>query len=176
MPFTIRSLFQQGNREGQATAGTTGFMEPAPTQGNGGLPVPMSSPFGMEVPPASPFSGSLFKTRDADNGVGVPVQMRSNEGSPFSPTGSGQVAGLTVADVLPQLPPELAKANSLPPDQSIPISPHLMEAALSNGRAAIPIFEIYRVCPAIFQMPVSPQDPRQVPLPAAKLPWKVPPS
>lgn len=129
----------------------------------------MSSPFGMEVPPASPFGGSLFQARDGEAAGGAPVHVRPAGGSPFTPGGGGQTC-LTVADVLPQLPPELARANSLPPDHQICLAPHLIEAALSNGHAAVPIFEIYRVCPAIFQTPVSPQDPRHVPLPAAKLP------
>lgn len=171
MAFTIRSLFQ-GNNENQP-AGGTAIMEPSaqpPPLSQGGMQMPMNSPFGMEVPPASPFGGSLFKTREPEPlNSGSPIAaMASAGGSPFSPMGAA--SGLTVADVLPQLPPELARANSLPPDQPITIAPHLIEAALSNGQAAIPIFEIYRVCPAIFQAPVSPQDPRQVPLPASKLP------
>ena len=120
MPFTIRSLFQQGTNEGQ-TAGATGLTESGPPQyppqSNAGLPVPMSSPFGMEVPPTSQFGGSLFKMREVETGGGAPVQMRPADGSPFSPAGGGQPAGLTVADVLLQLPPELARANSLPPDR-----------------------------------------------------------
>lgn len=136
-----------------------------------GSPFAMNSPFGMEVPPASPFGASLFKTRDGDPGTAAPVALRGmTGGSPFSPGIPAQAPGLTVADVLPKLPPELARMNSLPPEHQIQIAPHIIEAGLNNGQAAIPIFEVYRVCPAIFQTPVSPQDPRQVPLPAAKLP------
>ncbi len=172
MPFTIRSLFQPGTNEGES-AGAAGVLAKDLRHGgqqpSGVLPMPMSSPFGMEVPPASPFGGSLFKTREPEP-AGLPTQPTPSSGSPFTPSGIGQSMGLTVADVLPQLPPDLARANSLPPDHPIAIAPELIEAALSNGHAAIPIFEVYRVCPAIFQLPVSPQDPRLIPLPPGKLP------
>ena len=173
MPFTIRSLFQQSPTEGQ-TPGATALLEPAPptiqARPNAGLPIPVSSAFGMEVPPASPFGGSLFKAREGDGISAAPVQARPTNSSPFAPADAAQTACLTVGDVLPLLPTELARANSLPPEQPIAIAPQLIEAALNSGHAAIPIFEIYRVCPAIFMMPVSPQDSRQVPLPPAKLP------
>lgn len=95
-----------------------------------------------------------------------PVQQ-----SPFSVTSnSGTGSPLTVADVLPELPPDIARAGALPMDQPVAVSPQALEEALRGGQAALPIFEIYRVCPALFQTPVSPQDPRMIPLPASKLP------
>jgi hypothetical protein len=173
MPFTIRSLFQQSPTEGQP-AGATALLEPGPptiqARPNAGMPIPTAGSFGMEVPPPSPFGGSLFTAREGDGASALPVQARQTGSSPFSPMEAAQTASLTVGDVLPLLPTELARANSLPPEQPIAIAPQLIEAALNSGHAAIPIFEIYRVCPAIFMMPVSPQDSRQVPLPPAKLP------
>ena len=132
----------------------------------------MSSPFGMAVPPATPFAGSLFKSRDEGQFDGPPVQPQHG-GSPFASPGATPPPTLTVGDVLAQLPPDLVRANYLPADQPISIPQPLMDAALSNGQAAIPIFEIYRVCPALFQVPISPQDTRMVPLPAGKLPTMI---
>lgn len=117
---------------------------------------------GMGFSPATP----LFKPL-----AGESVQAAAVAASPFaaqSMTSTG--APLTVGDVLPQLPPELIRANALSPDQPVAVSPQVLDAALKSGQAALPIFEIFRVCPALFQVPVAPQDPRMVPLPAAKLP------
>ncbi|MCB1227662.1 MAG: hypothetical protein KDK99_17730, partial [Verrucomicrobiales bacterium] len=112
-----------------------------------------------------PF-GSLFRTLGDDDDSGQPVQPTS----PFGSSASAPLSPLTVGDVLPQLPPELAKASAIPPHQPVQISAQTLRQALSSGQPAIPIFEIYRVCPGIFQVPVSPEDSRMVPLPASKLP------
>jgi len=98
--------------------------------------------------------------------------MGAVQASPFAAAGaaSGTNAPLTVGDVLPQLPPEIARSGALPPDQPVAISAQVLDDALRSGQAAVPMFEIYRVCPALFQTPVSPQDPRMIPLPASKLP------
>lgn len=117
---------------------------------------------------ASPFAagGSLFKTVSGESMQAAPIQN-----SPFAAQGAPSTnSPLTVGDVLPQLPPELARANGLSMDQPVAVSAQVLDAALRSGQAALPIFEIYRVCPALFVQPVSPQDPRMVPLPASKLP------
>ncbi|HEY1083005.1 MAG TPA: hypothetical protein VGE29_12110, partial [Prosthecobacter sp.] len=118
---------------------------------------------------SSPFAaaGPLFKTVQGEAVQAAPI----SQSSPFAAQGAsaGNVP-LTVGDVLPQLPPELIRLNALPPEQPVAISVQVLDAALRSGQAALPIFEIYRVCPALFQSPVSPQDPRMVPLPASKLP------
>ena len=127
-----------------------------------------TSPFGFSQPSQQGFGGTLFKT--ADPGAETqPMQPPAGGfgGSPFAPNGGQTV--LTVGDVLPLLPPDLARPNSLPPGQPINLPPEMIEGALASGRAGIPVFEIYRVCPALFQGPVSPQDARTVPLPGAKL-------
>jgi hypothetical protein len=100
---------------------------------------------------------------------GAPLAPPSG-GSPFSPFGAASNAVITVGDILSQLPPEIARANGAMPDQPVTISPQALEAAISSGQLAVPMFEIYRVCPALFQAPVSPHDPRLVPLPRNKLP------
>jgi len=100
---------------------------------------------------------------------GAPLSPPSG-GSPFSPFGAASNAVITVGDILSQLPPEIARANGAMPDQPVTISPQALEAAISSGQLAVPMFEIYRVCPALFQAPVSPHDPRLVPLPRNKSP------
>ncbi|MES2593687.1 MAG: hypothetical protein V4662_00035 [Verrucomicrobiota bacterium] len=117
---------------------------------------------------ASPFGAPMFKVAAGENTMG----MGGFQASPFAAAGSasGTNAPLTVGDVLPQLPPEVARHGALPPDQPVAISNQILDEALRSGQAAVPMFEIYRVCPALFQTPVSPQDPRMIPLPASKLP------
>ncbi|MEN3940164.1 hypothetical protein WJU23_02640 [Prosthecobacter sp. SYSU 5D2] len=125
----------------------------------------------FQAPPlnaASPFgaAGPLFKTV-----AGESLQASAVQASPFAAQGAAPTsAPLTVGDVLPQLPPDMVRMNGLSPDQPVAISAQVLDAALRSGQAALPLFEIYRVCPALFQSPVSPQDPRMVPLPAARLP------
>lgn len=129
------------------------------------------SPFLSAEPGANGggFGGTLFRTLEPDASQGEPVAPRSG-GSPFSPFGSAESTMLTVGDLLPQLPPEVARANGAMPDQPISISPDALESAISSGQLAVPLFEVFRACPALFQGPVSPHDPRMVQLPRGKLP------
>lgn len=128
----------------------------------------------MQPPPgASPFqigSSPLFKTAGPEPIAAPPINSTSGM-SPFSIAGATPTnAPLTVGDVINQLPPEVVRAGALPLEQPLSLPPSLLENALRSGQAALPVFELYRVCPALFQVPISPQDPRLVPLPAAKLP------
>jgi hypothetical protein len=173
MSFSFRSLFQRGSStDGTDTAEASSLystvIEPAP-EVIAAMPSPHPNPFAPSAgsPQPMPFGGPLFKTVANESLNGAPVGAE-HQRSPFASAASGPV--LTVGDILPQLPPELAKASSLAPDHPISISPQVLNSVLSAGHAALPLFEIYRVCPAIFQMPVSPDDSRMVPLPAAKLP------
>lgn len=149
------------------------MFQPAPDAPNPGAPgqeVPASpaqpqppvNAAGMGFSPATP----LFKPLAGESVQPAAVSMSPFGAQSLASTG----APLTVGDVLPQLPPELVRANALSPDQPVAVSPQVLDAALKSGQAALPIFEIFRVCPALFQVPVAPQDPRMVPLPASKLP------
>ena len=123
--------------------------------------------------PASPFQfggAPLFKIAGSESVEAPPINAPTGL-SPFSQNGGPPTnQPLTVGDVMGQLPPDMVRAGALPPEQPITLPPLLLENALRSGQAAVPAFEIYRVCPALFQVPVSPQDPRTVSLPAAKLP------
>jgi len=128
-----------------------------------------------QQPPAgsSPFQlgGSpLFKTASQEPIAASPINSPQGM-SPFSVAGATPTnAPLTVGDVINQMPHEVVRAGALPAEQPLSLPPVLLENALRSGAAALPLFELYRVCPALFQVPISPQDPRFVPLPAAKLP------
>lgn len=160
MGFSFRSMFQSAtDPQGQPPEATS-----AQGLGLGGpqafspQPSTTASPFGSTNP--------LFKTVTGETMQAAPIQA-----SPFAAQGAAPGnALLTVGDVLPQLPPDLVRLNALSPDQPVAVSAQVLDTALRSGQAALPIFEIYRVCPALFQTPVSPQDPRLVPLPASKLP------
>lgn len=122
---------------------------------------------------ASPFQigGSpLFKTAGNEPTSAPPINSAAGM-SPFSVIGATPTnSPLTVGDVINQLPPEVVRMGALPMEQPLSLPPSLLENALRSGQAALPVFELYRVCPALFQVPISPQDPRLVVLPAAKLP------
>lgn len=170
MGFSFRSMFQpSADQNGQGEVGMSGSEYTSGTFENG-----MSSAQPMHNIQAPPLNGSspfgagspLFRTVSGESMQATPVQV-----SPFAAQNAAPThAPLTVGDVLPQLPPEMVRTNALSPDQPVAISGQILDAALRSGQAALPIFEIYRVCPALFQTPVSPQDPRMVPLPASKLP------
>lgn len=107
----------------------------------------------------------------AQEAVAAPPINSSQGMSPFNIAGTASTSTpLTVGDVISQLPPELVRAGALPHEQPLSLPPTLLENALRGGQPALPVFELYRVCPALFQTPVSPQDPRMVGLPASKLP------
>lgn len=128
----------------------------------------MASPFSSAPlnSVSSPFGAPMFKVAPGESAA-----PQSASSSPFAAGGAATTnQPLTVGDVLPQLPPDVARAAALPPDQPVAISSQVLDEALRSGQAAVPIFEIYRVCPALFQTPVSPQDPRLIPLPSSKLP------
>lgn len=178
MSFSFRSLFQQGAGSQEPVHDARQHMT-RPHSGVAGTMPPNQSP--MQASPASmqfpvgnsPFQAGgspLFKT--AGNEAVAAPPINSAEGmSPFSIAGATPTnAPLTVGDVIGQLPPEVARMGALPAEQPLALPPALLENALRSGQAALPIFELYRVCPALFQTPVSPQDPRMVALPAAKLP------
>lgn len=168
MGFSFRSIFQTGNDSKSQDSPTASTGIPPVTPGEATNPASAMQNFQPSSPQPSPFSTgiALFKTATGESLQASPVQP-----SPFSAAATTQSSTpLTVADVLPQLPPEIVRSNGLSPDQPVAISPQVLDAALRSGHAALPIFEIYRVCPALFQSPISPQDPRMVPLPASKLP------
>lgn len=144
----------------------TGAMNPS-------HPHMQASPTQQAPAGASPFQiggNPLFKTASKEPISAPPINSTSGM-SPFAIAGATPTnAPLTVGDVIDQLPPEVVRAGALPAEQPLSLPPALLENALRSGQAALPVFELYRVCPALFQVPISPQDPRLVPLPAAKLP------
>ncbi|MFC5455590.1 hypothetical protein [Prosthecobacter fluviatilis] len=80
--------------------------------------------------------------------------------SPFSVIGATPTnTPLTVGDVINQLPAEVVRMGALPAEQPLSLPPALLENALRSGQAALPVFELYRVCPALFQVPISPPGP-----------------
>jgi hypothetical protein len=89
--------------------------------------------------------------------------------SPFSASGGGMDSHITVADILPFLPSELVRPNTVSAEQPIILSQQVMDAIAASGVPAVPLFEVYRVCPVLFQMPISPHDPRTVVVPMNKL-------
>jgi hypothetical protein len=159
MPNPFTNLFaQRPSSAANPSAPLSGFRFQPLTQGN--------SPFGTVgmdfgagfTPP------TLFKSSSgAPDGGPVPVR------SPFSPVGRLDTTGLTVGDLLPSLPPDVVRMQGAAMDQPVAISPQLVEQALASGVPAVPLFEIYRVCPALFQVPVSPHDPRTVALPVQRI-------
>lgn len=157
MSFSLRSMFGKEGTTPPAAGSPTLSMETASAQvppgSFAGSPAPAGSP--------SPAGGPLFRTlfEETDSAFEVPPANAPAAGAP-----------LTVADLLPQLPPELARAGSVPPGEPVRIAPAILSQALSSGQLAVPIFEVFRVCPGIFQSAVAPDDPRLVGLPPAKLP------
>ena len=135
----------------------------------------------MNPPPMAFATQSPFQVAQAPLNAAPPLNQgaplfkavagESFQASPFSAAqGTPQMPALTVGDVLPQMPPEVARMTALPSEHPVALPPEVIENALRSGQPAVPLFEIWRVCPALFQAPVSPQDPRLIPLPAAKLP------
>ncbi|MFZ4766056.1 MAG: hypothetical protein ACOYMN_13985 [Roseimicrobium sp.] len=158
MAFSIRSFF---GKDKPSEASSPGAPPPLlPKTAANGVP---GNPF---QPAANPFSGEMiFKTTGGSDAPGQPV---ASPFSPFSPANAAPER-LTVGDILPLLPTDVAKNTQLAASQPLNIAEDILERALNSGRATLPLFEIYRVCPAMFQTPISPQDVRSVPLPAHKI-------
>ena len=169
MSFSLRSMFNKSKPPNVGALHAAPPLNAVPTHINSPQQPPTTmAPSGF--PPAPPpFGGPLFPTLVDDDSNSEPLAFDPGQ-SPFSsPSVSANVA-LTVADVFPQIPQEMPRATAIPQDQHVQISPQILSYALSSGQLAVPLFEVYRVCPGIFQTPVSPDDTRMVRLPAAKLP------
>ena len=180
MSFSFRTLFQNGSQSKAAPGqvmtrpfGSNGHQAGIGQPSANSLSTVMQATSAMSPPAQSPFQAAgspLFKTASHEAIEAPPINAPSGL-SPFSlPSATPTNMPLTVGDVIGQLPPELVRGGALANEQPITLPPSLIENALRSGQAAVPVFEIYRVCPALFQTPVSPQDPRLVQLPAAKLP------
>lgn len=178
MSFSFRSLFQRGAGSNEPEHGAQQYFAGAHPQGAAGTAIQSLS--SMQASPplqfpagASPFQmggNPLFKTAGNEPVAAPPINSSAGM-SPFSIAGATPTnAPLTVGDVIHQLPPEVVRMGALPAEQPLSLPPALLENALRSGQAALPVFELYRVCPALFQVPISPQDPRLVALPASKLP------
>lgn len=166
MSFSFRSMFLGASNASQKRDPASREAGSDASSENTASPYAESSVSAPPLNSISPMSTPLFKTVLGENHLAQPVRQ-----SPFSVTPSaGTGSPLTVGDVITQLPPEMARAGALPMDQPVAVSAQALDEALRGGQASLPIFEIYRVCPALFQTPVSPQDPRMIPLPASKLP------
>lgn len=169
MRFSFRALFQAHPDNAQdAELSMPGNLQPAhskPAQNPSTAMTACAPPLNS----VSPFRVPLFKFAQGEE-----VNTASLQPSPFAESRSASTsAPLTVADLLPLLPLEISRTGRLPMEQPVAISPQVLNEALRDGQAALPIFEIYRVCPALFQTPISPQDPRMIPLPASKLPYLI---
>ncbi len=164
MNFSLRSMFTKEGTQAPVSGGIA----------SGALPLnslPMMDPMtqnGASSGPA-PFGGALFRTLTNEPDTEEPHGFEAGH-SPFSAPAAAEAETLTVADLLPQLPPEVARAGAIPQDQPVQIAPQILSQALSSGQLAVPLFEVYRVCPGIFQRAVAPDDQRMVNLPPAKLP------
>ncbi len=157
MAFSIRSLFSKSDSDDDASGASTATLEASPENHEVYGKQPSST---MQH---NPFSGaSLFKTSNPAETLGQPIGAAFQ--SPFSPFGAPTAGGLTVGDILSQLPPDVAKAG-LHREMPLHMPEDVMEKAMRSPQPALPLFEVYRVCPALFQTPISPNDPRQVLLP-----------
>src|SRR5258708_2094218 len=115
MAFSIRSFF--GKEKSPDGTGPSGGAFSLPTP-QGPAPVHGLPP----GPGSSPFAGSpLFR---ATSGPAQPAGQGQPVASPFSPfsVAPGGGGGLTVEDILPLLPREVAKDPQLPPGQPLQIS------------------------------------------------------
>lgn len=158
MAFSFRSFFGK-DKPDDGSAGSSA-MTSAPQSHQGGYPFQKGNQTGT------------YSTKDVFLGASTPANGNGagyHGSSPFSPAISVPSTGLTVEDILPSLPPDVVKPGGVAPGQPLQIPNELLERALRSGQAALPLFEIYRVCPALFRTPIAPQDARWVALPPHKL-------
>lgn len=165
MAFSLRSFFGKGGSEATAAPDSNG----APSSDQvpqAGSPFTAVGPAPGAPSGSTPFSGGLLFKTAAPESLGQPVSAVSM--SPFSSLADTS-PGLTIGDLLSSLPPDVAKNPGVPPTQPVQIPDAVLENALRSGRPVLPLFEVYRACPAMFQTPVGPHDAREVPLPTHKL-------
>ena len=144
MAFSIRTFFgKDKNSDSEGDTTVAALTRPSQTSGE------FTSPFSTAVTHAP----------------GRNQNAAMNFASPFSVSAAPPSSALTVADVLPLLPRDVAKNPMLPGEHSLQLPEDVLERARQGSQNGVPLFEIYRVCPAMFQTPISPLDPRQIPLP-----------
>lgn len=158
-PFLMGDNAEPGAEPAPQAMGFPGFVNTGNGQGAGFTPINQQV-FGAQPGPQRSMGG------------GGPMT------SPFS---MGAAPTITVGQVMPSLPLEVVRANGAPMDQPINIPQHVLAAAAHEG--GVPLFEIFRVCPGLFQVAISPADHRRVQLaglagrgPTAPPPLGPPPS
>ncbi len=162
MAFSLRSFF---GKSGSTNGAAATLVVP-----ENAAPAEVASPFQSVADSNSVFPNSmLFKTATVEAHVGAPVAL-----SPFAPAEETPVAGLTIGDLLPWIPADVAKNPGLPSTHPVTVPDHVLESALRSGNPTIPLYELFRVCPSMFQMAVGPHDSRTVPLPPHKIAHLIP--
>lgn len=161
MAFSIRSFFGKEKGPDPLAAGM-------PPQQGSALPPLGANPFQSAF--NNPFAANV--THQAGDPASAPM---NSPFTPFTPADSGRT-DLTVGDILPGLPLEALNNRQVPLNQPLHLADEIVERALSSGQAAIPLFEIYRVCPALFPAAISPEDQRTVPIPPHKIAGLIPKS
>ena len=172
MAFNIRNIFSPGGEAGTTTVlgAPSGGQPQSPfLMGESSAPVRQASPPvamsafpGFGSPPPTPVFQPIDQAFSILNAQ-EPQRQPSGGGAVTSPFSMNAGPNLTVADLLPLLPVEVVRANGTAPDQPVGLTPQVLEQAQSQG--GVPLFEIFRVCPGLFQVPISPADHRRVPLP-----------
>lgn len=155
MAFSFRSFFGKGG-PGNGAAATIQSPENMSS-------APIASSF-QSVSDPDFANTMLFKTAGAESPADAPVAS-----SPVAPAGGTPAAGLTIGDLLPSIPTDVAKDPGLPLSHPVSFPSSVLDGALRSGRASIPLYELFRACPAMFLVPVGPHDPREVPLPPHKI-------
>lgn len=120
--------------------------------------------------------GQMLPASGAANGVGGDVEAASSQHEkpaeivPLEQPEALRGPLLTVGDVLAHLPVESLNLISQPGfAQPLDISLEVLEKTLRSGHAAVPLVEVYKACPGLFQGPIEDTDDRLVPLPPEKI-------
>ncbi len=126
---------------------------------------PLIPPVGNPPPPlpAEPRRISL-----GTNGAVKAVEPKDGPPKAESRTGERTIA-LRLADLLPQLPEGLVKADAIDPEHRVLLKAVEVERGMADGRPAVPLRSIYQQAPHVFAGEVAVDDEREVALPFARV-------
>src|SRR5450432_1401099 len=135
------------------------------TSPSSSLPNPTAAPVSMPgwAPPAS---GS--KTISL-GGNGAQAAAQAAPSAAFAVPAAERTVALRLAEIIPQIPADLLQVTEVDPEQRVLLKASEIERGMADGRPTVLLRAVYQQVPDIFKSDVSATDPREVPLPFAKV-------
>jgi predicted regulator of Ras-like GTPase activity (Roadblock/LC7/MglB family) len=135
----------------------------AAAMGSGNLPIGFASPGAAAMPAIAPRKISL-----GANGAISATPRFSSPDETAQAIAERKIA-LQLADLLPQIAPELLQAQPIDPERRVLFHASELERGMTSGHPTATLRSIYQQAPELFTRAITEADPTQVALPFGKV-------